>query len=97
MSQSKPLTPGGKYDFSCAAVVVTEGVAEVVLTATGKGQRMGPDYWTQFPTLFEQLDADEHPHRGHCTADRPQVQREGQASDARRDAGPQVTQAVQGP
>lgn len=59
MSQPKPLTPGGKYDFSCAAVVVTEGVAEVVLTATGKGQRMGPDYWTQFPGLFEQLDADE--------------------------------------
>lgn len=48
-----------RYDYSCAAVVVTEGVAEVVLTATGKGQRMGPDYWTQFPVLFEQLDADE--------------------------------------
>lgn len=48
-----------RYDFSCAAVVVTEGVAEVVLTATGKGQRMGPDYWTQFPPLFEQLAADD--------------------------------------
>lgn len=48
-----------RYDYACAAVVVTEGVAEVVLTATGKGQRMGPDYWTQFPVLFEQLDADD--------------------------------------
>lgn len=48
-----------RYEFSCAAVVVTEGVAEVTLTATGKGQRMGPDYWAQFPVLFEQLDADE--------------------------------------
>ncbi len=47
------------YEFSCAAVAVNEGVAEVTLTATGKGQRMGPDYWAQFPTLLEQLDADE--------------------------------------
>lgn len=48
-----------RYDFACAAVVVTEGVAEVVLTATGKGQRMGPEYWAQLPPLFEQLDADD--------------------------------------
>ena len=48
-----------RYDFACAAVVVSEGVAEVVLTATGKGQRMGPEYWSQLPVLFEQLDADE--------------------------------------
>ncbi len=48
-----------RYDFACAAVVVSEGVAEVVLTATGKGQRMGPEYWTQLPLLFEQLDADD--------------------------------------
>ena len=48
-----------RYDFACAAVVVSEGVAEVVLTATGKGQRMGPEYWTQLPPLFEQLDADD--------------------------------------
>lgn len=48
-----------RYDFSCAAVAVSEGVAEVTLTATGKGQRMGPEYWAQLPTLFEQLDADD--------------------------------------
>ena len=48
-----------RYDFACAAVGVTEGVADVVLTATGKGQRMGPEYWAQLPVLFEQLDADE--------------------------------------
>ena len=48
-----------RYEFSCAAVAIAEGVAEVALTATGKGQRMGPDYWSQFPTLFEQLDGDE--------------------------------------
>jgi enoyl-CoA hydratase len=47
------------YEFTCAAVTVTEGVAEVALTATGKGQRMGPEYWAQFPVLMEQLDADE--------------------------------------
>ena len=48
-----------RYDYSCAAVVVTAGVAEVVLTATGKAQRMGPDYWAQLPGLFEQLDGDD--------------------------------------
>lgn len=47
------------YDFSCAAVTVSDGVAEVALTATGKGNRMGPDYWAQLPQLFERLGADE--------------------------------------
>lgn len=46
-------------EFSCAAVSIEEGVAEVVLTASGKGQRMGPDYWEQLPRLFERLAADE--------------------------------------
>lgn len=48
-----------RYEFTCAAVSVSDGVAEVALTATGKGQRMGPEYWAQFPSLLEQLDADE--------------------------------------
>ena len=48
-----------RYDFACAAVGVSGGVADVVLTATGKGQRMGPEYWAQLPGLFEQLDADD--------------------------------------
>jgi enoyl-CoA hydratase len=46
-------------DFTCAKLSLTNGVAEVALTATGKGNRMGPDYWAQLPQLFEQLDADE--------------------------------------
>lgn len=45
-------------NFSCAAVQIVNHVAEVALTPTGKGQRMGPDYWDQLPSLFEQLDAD---------------------------------------
>ncbi|MFZ5445885.1 MAG: crotonase/enoyl-CoA hydratase family protein [Myxococcota bacterium] len=47
------------YSFSCAAVTKLDGVAEVALTAAGKGQRMGPDYWEQLPALFAQLDADD--------------------------------------
>jgi enoyl-CoA hydratase/carnithine racemase len=39
-------------------VQIVNHVAEVALTPTGKGQRMGPDYWDQLPSLFEQLDAD---------------------------------------
>lgn len=47
------------YEFSSATVEVKDGVAEVALTATGKGQRMGPEYWAQLPVLFERLDADD--------------------------------------
>jgi len=46
-------------DLTCASVDVASGIAEVTLTATGKGNRMGPDYWAQMPTLFGRLDADE--------------------------------------
>lgn len=48
-----------EYSYACAAVTVKEGVAEVALTATGKGNRMGPEYWEQLPVLFGQLDGDE--------------------------------------
>lgn len=45
-------------DFTCASVSIAGGVAEVVLSATGKANRMGPDYWAQMPALFAQLDGD---------------------------------------
>jgi enoyl-CoA hydratase len=44
-------------DLTCAAVSVSDGVAEVVLAATGKANRMGPAYWAQMPSLFSHLDA----------------------------------------
>jgi enoyl-CoA hydratase len=47
------------YEFTCASVSVSEFVAEVTLTATGKGNRMGPEFWAEMPTLFARLDADE--------------------------------------
>ena len=46
-------------DLTCAAVTVEGGIAEVVLSVTGKANRMGPDYWAQMPTLFARLDADD--------------------------------------
>lgn len=46
-------------DFTCAKTSIENHVAEVVLTATGKANRMGPEYWAQMPALFAQLDADE--------------------------------------
>ncbi|MBS1153369.1 MAG: enoyl-CoA hydratase [Myxococcaceae bacterium] len=46
-------------DLTCAAVSIESGVADVVLTATGKANRMGPDYWFQMPTLFSRLEADD--------------------------------------
>lgn len=47
------------WAFSCAAVTVREGLAEVVLAAQGKANRMGPDYWKELPELFARLDADD--------------------------------------
>ena len=44
-------------DLTCAGVSVKSGIADVVLTATGKANRMGPDYWAQMPGLFSRLDA----------------------------------------
>lgn len=46
-------------DLTCATVSIASHVAEVTLTATGKGNRMGPDYWAQMPGLFHRLDEDE--------------------------------------
>jgi enoyl-CoA hydratase len=46
-------------DLTFATVSVTQAVAHVVLKATGKGNRMGPDYWRQMPVLFSRLDADD--------------------------------------
>ena len=46
-------------DLTFATVSVDQHVAHVVLKATGKGSRMGPDYWQQMPVLFGRLDANE--------------------------------------
>lgn len=45
-------------DLSFATVTVSSGIADVVLAATGKANRMGPDYWAQMPALFSRLDED---------------------------------------
>ncbi len=44
---------------NCARVMVKDDVAEVTLPATGKGHRMGPDYWDHLPEVFARLDADD--------------------------------------
>lgn len=45
-------------DLTCASVTTANFIADVVLTATGKAHRMGPEYWEQLPKLFAQLDED---------------------------------------
>ena len=37
----------------------SEGVAEVILLGPGKGNAMGPDFWTECPRVFTELDRDE--------------------------------------
>lgn len=46
-------------DLTFASVTIADGIADVVLTATGKANRMGPDYWAQMPVLFARLDEEE--------------------------------------
>lgn len=46
-------------DLTCATIAVEAGIAEVTLAATGKANRMGPEYWAQMPTLFSRLDAED--------------------------------------
>jgi enoyl-CoA hydratase len=46
-------------ELTFAAVTIESGVADVILTASGKANRMGPDYWSQMPELFSRLDADD--------------------------------------
>lgn len=46
-------------DLTFASVTIADGIADVVLSATGKANRMGPDYWAQMPVLFARLDEDE--------------------------------------
>lgn len=36
----------------------TEHVAQVTLIGPGKGNAMGPDFWSELPEIFAQLDAD---------------------------------------
>jgi enoyl-CoA hydratase len=53
---SQPSTAPGS---SWSSVTITAHVAEVTLTATGKGSRQGPAFWLEAPALFGWLDA--HP------------------------------------
>ena len=39
-------------------VDVADHVARVTLVGPGKGNAMGPDFWTELPVLFGELDAD---------------------------------------
>jgi enoyl-CoA hydratase len=36
----------------------TEHVAQITLIGPGKGNAMGPDFWSELPEIFAQLDAD---------------------------------------
>jgi enoyl-CoA hydratase len=43
-----------------ALAVTREGqVAQVTLLGPGKGNAMGPDFWTELPAVFAELDADD--------------------------------------
>jgi enoyl-CoA hydratase len=46
-------------ELTCASVTIAGGIADVVLAATGKANRMGPEYWNQMPALFARLDEDD--------------------------------------
>lgn len=45
-------------DWNAFTVAIADDIAEVTLIGPGKGNAMGPDFWSELPRLFRQLDAD---------------------------------------
>ncbi|NMO04542.1 crotonase/enoyl-CoA hydratase family protein [Gordonia sp. TBRC 11910] len=45
-------------DWKAFTVAIADDIAEVTLIGPGKGNAMGPDFWSELPVLFRQLDAD---------------------------------------
>ncbi|MCC9205983.1 crotonase/enoyl-CoA hydratase family protein [Arthrobacter sp. zg-Y769] len=45
--------------LSSLSVEIHEGVAEVQLIGPSKGNAMGPDFWTELPTVFDALSTDD--------------------------------------
>ncbi|WP_072803008.1 crotonase/enoyl-CoA hydratase family protein [Rhodococcoides yunnanense] len=45
-------------NWNAFSVEISDHVAEVTLLGPGKGNAMGPDFWSECPQLFGQLDAD---------------------------------------
>jgi enoyl-CoA hydratase len=47
-----------EQSWKAFSVEISDHVAEVTLLGPGKGNAMGPDFWSECPQLFAQLDAD---------------------------------------
>ncbi|SNS71443.1 crotonase/enoyl-CoA hydratase family protein [Rhodococcoides kyotonense] len=47
-----------EHSWKAFSVEISDHVAEVTLLGPGKGNAMGPDFWSECPQLFAQLDAD---------------------------------------
>ncbi|OAK55938.1 crotonase/enoyl-CoA hydratase family protein [Rhodococcoides kyotonense] len=47
-----------EQSWKAFSVEISDHVAEVTLIGPGKGNAMGPDFWSECPQLFTQLDAD---------------------------------------
>ncbi|MDJ0393447.1 crotonase/enoyl-CoA hydratase family protein [Rhodococcus sp. G-MC3] len=45
-------------NWKAFSVEISDNIAEVVLLGPNKGNAMGPDFWSECPQLFAQLDAD---------------------------------------
>lgn len=54
-SNSGSITPGSRHAFD---VTVSDRVAHVTLNGPGKGNALGPDFWREAPSVFNEIDAD---------------------------------------
>ena len=74
--------------YESVTVEHKDHVAQVTLIGPGKGNAMGPAFWSELPELFAELDADRDVRAIVLDRVRPQLQlRPGPAGDG-RDAGP---------
>ncbi|GAB17375.1 putative enoyl-CoA isomerase [Gordonia effusa NBRC 100432] len=58
MTETHAVAPTTSLDWKAFTVVIADDIAEVTLIGPGKGNAMGPDFWSELPPLFRQLDAD---------------------------------------
>ncbi len=56
--QAEAAADGRYGPYESMTVEVADRVAEVTLTGPGRGNAMGPDFWSECPRVFAALDAD---------------------------------------
>src|SRR5277367_5355463 len=58
MEATEVLENRGESAYKSVQVHAHEGIGEIVLVGPGKGNAMGPDFWSEFPQAVKKLGDD---------------------------------------